>query len=231
MKEALLILDPAHGIDVPGKRAPDGTLEEWRWSRERIRVLLSIFKGARKGFDVLSPFIGYDTEPGLRERVDYYNQFSGAYRQTYMLSLHTDADNSNGKWGTASGTTIFTSRGETRADEFATELGYALKQVQPEDRYRFDFGLSEGESIRDIDREQNFTVIYGYRTNRLEPYSDSNFVPVKYDGVLLENGFMTNKTDLIKLKDERWNRERENGIVLGIMNFFHLLGLAPKPLL
>ncbi|MCK5134885.1 MAG: N-acetylmuramoyl-L-alanine amidase [Bacteroidales bacterium] len=228
MKKALLIFDPPHGIDTPGKRSPDGRLEEWKWGRDRIRILLSVFQDARKGFDVVAPFIGYDTEPGLRTRVDHYNILTSQYELTYMISLHVDAYRRDGKWSDPKGTTIFTSRGETRADLLATELGEAMKHIQPEDPFRFDFGLSRGETIVDLDREANFTVIFGYRIDSKKPWSEENFVPVKYDGVLIENGFMTNKEDIEKLLRDQWNRERENGIILGIMNFFHTLGLAPK---
>lgn len=227
MNRALLILDPPHGVDVPGKCSPDKKFEEWSWGRDRIRNLQVAFRDDRKSFDVKSPFIGYDTEPGLRVRVDHYNILTSQYERTFMLSLHADA-HITGQWTSPKGTTIFTSRGETDADLFATELGEALKRVQPDETYRFDYGLSRNETIRDLDREANFTVIYGYRINPSKPWSKENFVPVKYDGVLIENGFMTNREDVAKLMDESWNRQRENGIILGIMNHFHSLGLAPK---
>jgi len=150
------------------------------------------------------------------------------YEMTFMISLHADAFGKDGEWNSPKGTTIFTSRGETRADKLANELGNAIKMAQPEDEYRFDFGLSRGEKIRDLDREANFTVIYGYRLDFRKPFSGENFVPVKYNGVLIENGFMTNKEDVEKLLSDEWNRERENGIILGIMNFFNSLDLAPK---
>ena len=36
-KNITIILDPAHGEDVPGKRSPDGVHREYRWSRDRVR--------------------------------------------------------------------------------------------------------------------------------------------------------------------------------------------------
>lgn len=232
-KKAILILDPAHGIDVEGKQSPDGRLQEWLWSRERIRILIDVLKSFRKGFDVVSPFLHFDMEPGLRARVDHYNEIAGYWQRTFMLSMHVDAAPSNlrdvGGWADGvQGTTIFTSRGDTQADKFATELGEGMISTQPGARYRWDYGLSRDEITRDLDREVDFTVLAGYRIDYQEPAdAPGNFVPAKYDGVLIENGFMTSRPEVDRMLSDEWCRAREDGIVKGIMNWFHTFGLAP----
>jgi len=208
----LLLLDPAHGIDVSGKQSPDGALQEWMWSREMIRRLLILFKDTDKGFDVLCPFLCFDTEPGLSHRVDVYNGIAKDYNEVYMLSIHVDAYGNGKTWESPKGTTIFTSKGETKADYFATVLGETIKENQPNEVYRFDYGLGELEKIRDLDREANFTVIAG--NSKIKP---------TYSGVLIENGFMTNKAEMERMLTDKWKRDRAMGIYLGVMRYFHEL--------
>lgn len=233
-KEAILILDPAHGIDIEGKQSPDGRLQEWQKSRVWIRIIMDVLQSMKKDFDIISPFISYDNEPGLKDRVDWYNDITNYWKKTFMLSLHVDAAPSNlldstGWADGIRGTTIFTSRGDTQADKFATILGESIKSIQPNEHYRWDFGLSRNEVAKDLDREANFTVLAGYRIDRSQPSSaPGNWVPAKYDGVLIENGFMTSRPDVDNLLNEQWNRAREEGIAKGIMNWFHGLGLAPR---
>jgi N-acetylmuramoyl-L-alanine amidase len=49
-KRLVVILDPAHGIDTPGKRSPDGVHLEYIWSRKVCRMLEQALK--QKGFKV-----------------------------------------------------------------------------------------------------------------------------------------------------------------------------------
>jgi len=232
-KNAILILDPAHGVDIQGKQSPDGRLQEWLWSRERIRSIMEQIKSFRKDFDLVAPFLHFDMEPGLRTRVDHYNEIADYWRHTFMLSVHVDAAprnllNADGWADKVQGTTIFTSRGDTRADEFADELGQGVQSTLPYEKYRWDYGLSRDEITRDLDREADFTVLSGYRINYQEPAgAPGNWVPAKYDGVLIENGFMTSHPEVNRMLSPDWCRCREDGIVKGIMNWFHTLGLAP----
>lgn len=222
MTDTLLIWDPAHGKDVPGKRSPDGSHEEWRWSRERIRSIFYDLESAKKQFDVAVPYLSFDNEPGLSQRVDYYNYLAEQYKTTIMISLHNDAYGTG--WTSPQGFTIFTSRGDTAADDYATTIGIELKRMLPDERWRWDFGLSEGEITRDLDREANFTVLAGYRKNGI-------WHPTKYDGILIENLFMTNQKDLAKLKDDQWNSRLEEAYFLAIMKLMCDLGKAPTTII
>ncbi len=219
MTDTLLILDPAHGNDVPGKRSPDGTHEEWKWSRARIRNIFYDLEKAAKGFDVSIPFLSHNEEPGINTRVDYYNYLSDQYMRSIMISLHNDAYPDPGP----NGFTIFTSRGDTDADIYATEIGIEMKRLLPQERWRFDFGLSRDEVTRDLDREANFGVLAGYRKSGV-------WTPTRYDGILIENNFMTNPGDLAKLKDQQWNEDLELAYFTAIMKLMHGLGRAPEML-
>lgn len=217
MVDTALILDPAHGVEVAGKRSPDGKLREWAWSRERIRGIFADFDNQAKGFDLHSPFINNQSEPGLRTRVDTYNEIADRYERTIMLSLHVDAFGDGSEWTSPSGFTIFTSRGETDADDYATTIGLALKKQLPHERWRFDFGLSPGEIKKDLDRESNFTVIAGYQGT-----------PTRYAGILIENNFMTNREDVKKLLSPGWNGLLETAYFYAIMRLMTDLGKAPE---
>ena len=37
MRKLIVILDPAHGSDVKGKRSPDGTHLEYLWSMQKTK--------------------------------------------------------------------------------------------------------------------------------------------------------------------------------------------------
>lgn len=231
--KAILILDPAHGIDTPVKQSPDGRLQEWLWSRERIRSIVEQLNLFQKSFDVVAPFLHFDMEPGLRARVDHYNEIADTWEKTYMISLHVDAAPADllietGWADRIQGTTIFTSRGDTEADKFATELGMGIQSTLPDERYRWDYGLSRDEITRDLDREADFTLLAGYQIDYSEPASNpGNWVEAKYHGVLIENGFMTSRPEVNRMLSSDWCRNREDGIVKGIMNWFHGMGLAP----
>lgn len=45
-----VLLDNGHGIDMAGKRSPDGKLREYDWNRKTANVTLSILK--ERGVDV-----------------------------------------------------------------------------------------------------------------------------------------------------------------------------------
>ena len=50
MKKLIIILDPAHGSDVAGKRSPDGLHREYKWSREICADLKILFEAL--GYEV-----------------------------------------------------------------------------------------------------------------------------------------------------------------------------------
>ena len=221
MVDTTIILDPAHGKDTPGKRSPDGRLEEWKWSRDRIAAIFLKLDQEAKGFDVAIPLMGFSNEPGLHYRVDSYNQYRLQYKTVIVLSLHVDAFGTGKIWMDPNGFTIFTSRGETDADDYATIIGQALKRQLPEERWRFDFGLSRNEMVRDLDREANFTILAGYKR------PDGTWQNPKYHGILIENNFMTNRHDVKKLLDPEWNEKLEEAYVKAILYLAAKLGKAP----
>ena len=44
MRKLVVIIDPAHGIDVKGKQSPDGSQKEYQWSRKVCNLLSNSLK-------------------------------------------------------------------------------------------------------------------------------------------------------------------------------------------
>lgn len=195
-KHLVIILDPAHGVDVPGKCSPDKTHYEWKWSRERCKDLELILKSY--GFKVFYTS-HQETEIGLSKRKENANSIETSSKEIkLLLSLHNNAAGSDNNWHTATGVEIWTSEGKTISDFFADKLFEGFRKYFPENkplRYRYN-ERSEGNQ----DKEKNFTVLMG-----------------NYAACLIEWLFQDNREDVSKLKDEQVNKLFVDAIVEGIM--------------
>lgn len=218
-KNVGLGLDPAHGLNVSGKASPDGLFKECVWSRMIIENIIGELTDVKNGsWSLTSPLLNNPNEIGIANRVGLYNEMSDDYDLFIMLSLHVDAfKNPPAWWGGPGGFTLFTSRGETIADPICTNIGLSLKKHMPEENFRFDYGLSKGEKMRDLDREANFGVIYGYKRN-------GKLVKTKYAGILIENNFMDVPDNYQKLTNKSWNDKLQGAYVYTILNLMTDLG-------
>lgn len=199
MKKLLIILDPAHGVETPGKRSPDGKHREFRWSRERLLEL-----------DQALTNIGYDvrwsnteiSEIGLSKRVANTNNIKPEPGQKKLLiSLHNNAAGNMEQWMTASGVEIFTSPGQTGSDIFAEILMNQLREDFPNLKYRVD------KTDGDQDKEERFTVLMGS----------------SYQAVLLEWLFQDNKEDVEKLNNPEINKALVHSIQLAVETYNEIL--------
>lgn len=211
-----IILDVAHGKYIKGKMSPEGKHQEWWWSRQTARRLMTQSLKANLPYDVLCPYLSYQYEPGLRARVDEYNEICKGYDETIMLSLHNNAAHSNscdaeGWCRLARGIEFWTSKGETKADIYCTLIYNIFKELMPNEKYRTGYWLGEKEKIKDPDKEANFTVIAGYRK------TSNIFIKPKYHGILLEIKFMTNRQDVVDLNNMVWLKLLDS-ILLECMN-------------
>lgn len=187
MKDLLIILDPAHGQDVAGKRSPDGEHREYRWSRERCASLW-------KKLSDLGYRVEYtnttENEIGLTKRANNANNFINSWKgKSILLSLHNDAYTDN--WNSAHGYSVYTTKGHTNSDILAERLMNEFAKTFPELTARVD--MTDG----DKDKEENFTVIY------------KSICP----SVLIEWLFQTNKEEVELLKDSDYNEKYENCII------------------
>ena len=156
MRKLIPILDPAHGIDTPGKRSPDGNHREYDWSR---KICSDLYKELTNyGFQV-EVTNKEETEIGLTKRKNIANGIKCSSNQIkFLLSIHNNAAGSDGQWKNARGIEIYTSKGQTRSDKFADIIMNNLM---------VDFPTIEGHKYRvdltdsDLDKEANFTVLMG----------------------------------------------------------------------
>ena len=209
MKEGCLILDVAHGKSTPSKHSPDLVFLEYDWSRERVKDIYKALMDFKLPFDYYAPFLSWREEPGLRKRVNVYNERAEVYTDTIMLSLHVDKF--KGEWWDGTGFSFFTNRQENKADELAEVMAKVWEKELPDERIRRN-------RPGDVSKDENFTVIWGYNRSGVH-------VPIEYHGILIENLFMDNRADVYgKLMDDKWNTRLVDTYLVAIMELFEHLG-------
>lgn len=156
MRKLIPILDPAHGVDVPGKRSPDGKHLEYEWSR---RICSDLYKElTAHGFrvEITNKEI---KEIGLSKRKNIANSINCSSNQIkLLLSIHNNAAGSDNKWKKARGVEIYTSKGQTRSDIFADIiLNNLIVDFPTVEGHKYRVDLTDG----DLDKESNLTVLMG----------------------------------------------------------------------
>lgn len=177
MKNFIVVLDPAHGEETPGKRSPDGKFREYKWSRMIIAKLGDMLDAA--GFCVRETNTS-NTEIGLSNRANMCNAISG---KKILISIHANAAGNGVEWMNATGFSVYTTKGKTKSDTVAEEIMRGLKADFPELRARVD--MSDG----DMDIEESFTVIK----------------KAKCPAILIEWMFQDNKNDVEILMNDEYN--------------------------
>lgn len=190
-KKLLIILDPAHGEETPGKRSPDGRHREYKWSRERLKVIEHLLLA--HGYTVVWTNTT-DKEIGLTKRQNIGDEYAKQYPALIplFLSLHNDASGITPEWRQANGVSVWTSEGRTTSDIFADFFIQRISEWMPEVKRRI---YSPGYLDRDF--EKDLTVLLG----RL------------YFGILIECGFQDNKEDVALLENPRFCKQVEDWIV------------------
>ena len=180
MSKLVVILDPAHGEEVPGKRSPDGKHREYKWSRD---ICLAIGKELAN-HDIKVVFTNLtQKEIGLSKRKNFANNLETKEGEIkFLVSIHNNAAGNGNNWMQARGFEIYTSKGQTLSDKFASIIFQGLRDDFPNFKARMD--ISDG----DEDKEENFTVLMG-----------------NYSAVLLEWLFQDNQQDVELLANEKTN--------------------------
>jgi len=147
-KKVLIILDPGHGNNTPGKRSPvwaDGRQlfeHEFNWDVvERIKnklVLIHEDIHITRGNNVV--------DVPLSERVSVANSIAKNYDASVFVSVHANA-------GGGTGWEVFTSVGQTTSDKYATIFYEEMQKEFPNMKFRKD--TSDG----DVDKESQFYVL------------------------------------------------------------------------
>ena len=174
-----IILDPAHGIETPGKRSPDGRFREYKWSREIVSRIIEKLK--ENNIDCAIT-VDEDSEPGLKERVRRTNKLSSEVNyDALFISIHCNASGNGIKWMDARGFSVWTSLGKTKADDYAEIIYNEFDKTFPDIPLRSDF--RDG----DPDFESNFAVLM-----------------CRVPAILLEVLFQDNKEDVEILESEEF---------------------------
>lgn len=195
-----ILIDPGHGIDTPGKRSPDGLFREYLFNRQVSDLVLTRLRD--KGLDA-DLVVTETNDIALRTRAMRVNRVCDRYGagNVILLSIHANASGLGTDWMNAKGWSVYTTRGETRADMVAECLHIAFAKAFPERKMRQD--LSDGDS----DYEMDFYIIKKTRC----------------PAVLLENFFYDNHEECQWLLQPRTRERIADAIVDGLLLY---LGMA-----
>ena len=186
----LIIFDLGHGgidpdtgqyVTAPNKQhfhQDFGWLYEGEWNRNLMKEITTLFteynSKAKQNEQIRYNWYPYDHQDvSLRSRVRSYNEMTNAQSKAVIISVHANASpNHNGR-----GFEIFTSKGETLSDQYATMIGEEFKAdpvLVDSFKFRTDYA-SDG----DLDKEADFYVL----KKAIAP------------AVLVEHGFFDNVED------------------------------------
>lgn len=194
MRKTIIFLDPAHGSDVAGKRSPDNSYFEYKWSRTICNDLAIVLRALK--FEVIITNTT-DKEIGLAKRRSFVESYK-TDKIKVLISPHSNGSGDGSEWRTARGFEIWTKKGHDKADILAHLVFKAAESWFPTVKKRY---AEDADYKRDKEGEL-------YMTN-------SN----KYFGVLLEWGFHDNKEDVKILLNERYNKALVDCIVDAVEAF------------
>lgn len=195
----LILIDPGHGIETPGKRSPDGKFLEYLWNRQIADLLLDRFM--IMGIDA-SLVVTETNDISLATRVQRVNRVCSKVgaSNVILLSIHSNAAGDGSKWMSAQGWSCYTSKGETKSDMIAECLYDAFEAEFADRKIRKD--MSDG----DRDCEENFYVL----------------AKSKCPAVLLENYFYDNRDECAWLLKNETKERIADAIVKGIVQYILL---------
>ncbi len=195
----LILIDPGHGIDTPGKRSPDGKFLEYLWNRQIADFLLDRFM--IMGIDA-SLVVTETNDISLSTRVQRVNKMCSKVgaSNVILLSIHSNAAGDGSKWMSAQGWSCYTSKGDTNSDVIAECLYDAFEAEFADRKIRKD--MSDG----DRDWEENFYVLQ----------------KSKCPAVLLENFFYDNRDECAWLLKDETKERIADAIVKGIVQYILL---------
>lgn len=190
-----VLIDNGHGENTPGKRSPDGRLQEWAYTRE---IADMVVLGLRKH--------GIDAERIVKENIDVplserCKRANNIYRETrknaILVSIHCNAAGNGTSWMNARGWGVYVS---DNASFNSKMLASFLAQV----------AISKGVTVRKQAPGQDYWV------QNLAICRDTNC-----PAVLTENFFQDNKEDVECLLSSEGKRTVANIHVEGIINYLN----------
>lgn len=200
MKNVRLLFDYGHGRKTPGKRSPDGRLEEWKYVREIGSAVADHFRDKLK-FDVEEIVAASDpNDVPLADRVAIVNRIvaTNPNQQCLLCSFHVNAAGDGRNWMKAKGWSVFISR---NASDTSKQFANAF----------FDAAVELGEKPRQYQPKQKYWEA-GYYILR----------NTKCPAILTENFFMDNKQEVDFLLSKEGRSLVENIHIVGISKYLGL---------
>ena len=173
-KNVIILLDPGHGSNTPGKCSPNKSIYEWKWVREEAALIQSQLK--KLGFDarILVPEekdIPLSTRVARANKIWEENGKNKKGKYVFLISIHLNAAG-NGQWMNAQGWTDWVAPNAGQSSRKLAQLLYC-----------------EAEKLD----------LKGNRSVPKEKYWSANFYILKNTkcpAVLTENMFQDNKDDV-----------------------------------
>ena len=181
LNKLVILLDAGHGSNTPGKRSPDSSFYEYEFNKDIVNRIDMALKLNNISHHIINP---ETTDISLSERVNRINRYCNQYGRDncLMVSVHANAAG-NGSWMNARGWSVYTTKGLTNSDKYATLFFNEAQILLPAYGQKLRADWSDG----DPDWEENFTVLYQSRC----------------PAILTENLFYDNKQDLDFLKSNQ----------------------------
>ena len=189
-----ILIDNGHGQSTPGKRSPDGRFLEFQFNRTIAKQIVDDLRDRGYDAELLVP---EDDDIPLKDRCKRVNDIVAreGKQNVILISIHANAFGNGKEWTSPSGWSVYTSKGQTKADDLAEQLAKAAIKNLPQMKMRAE------KSDGDLDYEENFYIL------------KHTVCPA----VLTENGFYTNKEDLAILESREGCRAITDLHVEGIV--------------
>ena len=189
-----ILIDNGHGQSTPGKRSPDGRFLEFQFNRTIAKQIVDDLRDRGYDAELLVP---EDDDIPLKDRCKRVNDIVAreGKQNVILISIHANAFGNGKEWTSPSGWSVYTSKGQTKADDLAEQLAKAAIKNLPQMKMRAE------KSDGDLDYEENFYIL---------KHTDC-------PAVLTENGFYTNKEDLAILESREGRRAITDLHVEGIV--------------
>lgn len=189
-----ILIDNGHGQSTPGKRSPDGRFLEFQFNRTIAKQIVDDLRDRGYDAELLVP---EDDDIPLKDRCKRVNDIVAreGKQNVILISIHANAFGNGKEWTSPSGWSVYTSKGQTKADDLAEQLAKAAIKNLPQMKMRAE------KSDGDLDYEENFYILKH----------------TTCPAVLTENGFYTNKEDLAILESREGRRAITDLHVEGIV--------------
>ncbi len=196
----IILLDNGHGEETKGKRSPDETLLEYKYTRDITKRILGELQ--LKGY-VCYRIVPEESDISLTERCSRVNEYCKQYGKDNVLlvSVHNNAAG-KGEWMKTRGWSIWV--------------------------YKGVFGVSKhskllAECIHDAAKEENLKILHYKPTQKYWTCGFKILRSTQCPAVLTENMFQDNKDDVKWLLSEKGKKAIVNLHVNGIIDYINKL--------